>query len=36
MGGWLTLGTTRVLREDQSTDKLKQNIINGVVKLLKD
>lgn len=34
MGGWLTLGSTRVLREKQNTETLKRQIIDGVIKML--
>ena len=36
MGGWITLGETRVLREKQRSQTLKNQIVTGVLKLLED
>ncbi|MCB1693191.1 MAG: hypothetical protein KDI19_10525 [Pseudomonadales bacterium] len=34
MGAWITLGQTRVLREDRRADRLKNQLVSGVAKLL--
>ncbi len=36
MGGWITLGESRVLREHQKTAELKQGLVDGVMQLISD